>query len=969
MPFIDVARRVREKEASEKAKATEAKEPPRPEPSELGPRGEQLRQKLHAKLAGVVPELGPRGEIAAKVAEGIAARAANLSPMDIARTKLVKAVRKATDLFKRGELKKEAAQKLVAEKEAKTIAEQHAEAIRLADIYRAEEEEAIVRREGKIAGKPADAIAKEDENTIREKAYAAEKKAAKGEKVNPLRLKMAEHFHDLKPLRTKKDAASLAARDLYWSQIRQLHKKLVAEQRVVDKAKRQEEIAAERQARADDKYVKAALAEAVKAGLIDQERADIITGSAVGAGKAYRTKIARARKSTPTLARVIRANPMPELGRTAIKKQVIAGSPVKAMANADIRKWGEQIVKAAEAAGVTLPTKRNQFFNTPEENALSFIKAMTTGKFSLAAKAENYAMNFNDVWYLGQLLEERAPAAAPTRREQNRAMDLHNNEDQINGTLFDAGKTNWSGVELGKARLPRAERRKREETASRSHPAGARPPPVRAVVGAGARRSQGPTTQLQAGSANWRRGRGCREARLATSLPRTRTVVVGEGQPERPAAGQGLPDDDGGAGDRPPRHQLQGDGRRAAVAALDTPLHHQAYARADRRHARALRRRLGDRRRSTRVNSAPAATCGKEGIILMHEGVRGAPKQMANVLFHELTHAATAYALKNNLRGTRDVTQALMDALRKQLGSLATLDEAGRHAMSKPEEFITAGLENAPFQEMLASLRPDVKTRAMVRALGKGRAMPTYWDLFVSAVQNAIGAFTPGRAGHSLPRPGVEDLPACGDEQSRTDGRRAGAGRARHGRWRQRRAAVPVRPGQRQAACRPGARFAQRPGQFPQEAYRHYGEPLENKNARVAEDVFGGSFDNPFNDAVRSYTSKRRLVEDEMQPIMQTGTTISRWMRQDLATRNPQVGHAHATMLRRIARWRRPAHSVRPEHLGLARRAAPDQEAAPDPDGTARAERPTSRRLGRARPSGTRSPTSSSRWCRNGPTR
>ena len=149
-------------------------------------------------------------------------------------------------------------------------------------------------------------------------------------------------------------------------------------------------------------------------------------------------------------------------------------------------------------------------------------------------------------------------------------------------------------------------------------------------------------------------------------------------------------------------------------------------------------------------NKAGVFVPGANPQILINRAALGRPALLADTIIHEMAHAATNYALHNNIRGTRDIVQALMRQLKTQLGDdLSGQSVEIQNAFLNADEFIAASADHAPFQDMLASLSPDRATRAQVRALGKGRVMPTFWDQVVAAVENAIGFFTPAGTGGS----------------------------------------------------------------------------------------------------------------------------------------------------------------------------------------------------------------------------
>jgi len=120
--------------------------------------------------------------------------------------------------------------------------------------------------------------------------------------------------------------------------------------------------------------------------------------------------------------------------------------------------------------------------------------------------------------------------------------------------------------------------------------------------------------------------------------------------------------------------------------------------------------------------------------IFLHEGLLDHPKELAETIMEEMIHAATVYAIHNNIRGTREIIHDIMEEFRRNFGE-------GQHdyALSKPEEFIAHALNDGELQYVLKHMRMSTATRAKVRALGKGRDMPSMWDWVVAAVANAIG--------------------------------------------------------------------------------------------------------------------------------------------------------------------------------------------------------------------------------------
>lgn len=120
-----------------------------------------------------------------------------------------------------------------------------------------------------------------------------------------------------------------------------------------------------------------------------------------------------------------------------------------------------------------------------------------------------------------------------------------------------------------------------------------------------------------------------------------------------------------------------------------------------------------------------------------------------HVLVHELTHAATVMAYRENVRGTRKLIDrmrvALIKDLRRQGHDEYSLNEMGVDYGLFQEtgnlaglEFIAEAFSNPEFQAMLASLNVPRSIQADVAAITGGR-LQSWWDAFTAAVSNAIG--------------------------------------------------------------------------------------------------------------------------------------------------------------------------------------------------------------------------------------
>jgi hypothetical protein len=133
--------------------------------------------------------------------------------------------------------------------------------------------------------------------------------------------------------------------------------------------------------------------------------------------------------------------------------------------------------------------------------------------------------------------------------------------------------------------------------------------------------------------------------------------------------------------------------------------------------------------------------------VFINADIHGSGAESAHTVIHELTHAATSQALRDNVRGTRSIIETMRVALQNQLfrefgGRAAVEAELERrgidYAFTDEAEFIAEAFSNVEFQKLLAKMTVPPSIRAEIQALGKGRT-PTWWDAFTAAVSNAIG--------------------------------------------------------------------------------------------------------------------------------------------------------------------------------------------------------------------------------------
>ena len=122
-----------------------------------------------------------------------------------------------------------------------------------------------------------------------------------------------------------------------------------------------------------------------------------------------------------------------------------------------------------------------------------------------------------------------------------------------------------------------------------------------------------------------------------------------------------------------------------------------------------------------------------------------------HILLHELVHAATSFAVTRDLRNINQVITPMRNALERELKSRFSeqqMRDAGiKYAFQDNQEFLAEAMSNRALQELMAGIPVSGRSRSQVAMLERGR-MPSWWDLFVRAVSDAIGMIR-GRRGHS----------------------------------------------------------------------------------------------------------------------------------------------------------------------------------------------------------------------------
>ena len=146
----------------------------------------------------------------------------------------------------------------------------------------------------------------------------------------------------------------------------------------------------------------------------------------------------------------------------------------------------------------------------------------------------------------------------------------------------------------------------------------------------------------------------------------------------------------------------------------------------------------------TTAGSPGQRAAGKvQPAILISAEVAADPYYFATVVIHEMTHAATSYALYGNLRGTAQILEDLMDSLKIQLkadGVWDRIPEEGKYGFTNPSEFLAEAFSNPQFQELLSRYAVPTSMRGRIGMIHTaGPRAPTWWQWFAATVSNALG--------------------------------------------------------------------------------------------------------------------------------------------------------------------------------------------------------------------------------------
>jgi hypothetical protein len=122
------------------------------------------------------------------------------------------------------------------------------------------------------------------------------------------------------------------------------------------------------------------------------------------------------------------------------------------------------------------------------------------------------------------------------------------------------------------------------------------------------------------------------------------------------------------------------------------------------------------------------------------------PERRYELIQHEMTHAATSFAIVYNVRGTKDIIDKMRKSLKLQMSG--RIPAEFDHAFSNAQEFVTAAFTNPKFQQWMMHHEVPIELRKQIGALSR-HATPTWWQTFAQAVSNALGVFRPSTGEYS----------------------------------------------------------------------------------------------------------------------------------------------------------------------------------------------------------------------------
>jgi len=123
------------------------------------------------------------------------------------------------------------------------------------------------------------------------------------------------------------------------------------------------------------------------------------------------------------------------------------------------------------------------------------------------------------------------------------------------------------------------------------------------------------------------------------------------------------------------------------------------------------------------------------------------PHNFAHTLMHEMTHAATSYALHHDIRGMGRIIRTMRTMLEAELrisGAWEHLDpELHTYGFTNDAEFVAEAFSNPNFQNMLMHFEVSPELAATIGSFTGGKPRMTWWQAFTKAVSNALGILVP----------------------------------------------------------------------------------------------------------------------------------------------------------------------------------------------------------------------------------
>ena len=587
----------------------------------------------------------------------------------------------------------------------------------------------------------------------------------------------------------------------------------------------------------------------------------------------------RTRITDPAIKRVLREMPPPpdltadELaeinknGKPANWPKRIRWSPATVL-NMRIRQWANDFIKAIDAAvkeankGIrnpkaraVLPDRANRFNNSPEENMVQFVRGrLGRLKDAEEQRKDNYyqlGQTVADAWWAASLLHPRLHRRKAKISEHQHYLDQVNRERELYDTMFDASGTGsamrsaremeWV-ADYAEAQRERAELEGKtvEEmpAAERGH-----------VFGAQTLKEAVETSTSQTA--------------IAEQL---RKIFESPTSMEGIAAKHGGPLETMTATEAMARFVTTSAGSfRAGISA-------------------ALRTLVGDVQvhfisdaamREMRGRPAGAFYDFNEHKIYMHEAMNDHPDMAADAIIHEMTHAATAYAIHHNIRNAKDILTQIMKRVDAQMPFLATYSDNNlKNYMTNTDEFVAGVMESSKFQKLLQDMPVPLRDRATLRALARGRPLATMWDYVMAWMENAIGVFTPAGMRRSYFDEIVRLFPDIA--MSTTEQREA---EAKYGRVSADENAILEHPFDMAHVGPLYQRLARGTRSIKgRQFFNRFIAPTEWLRRDITERFFGGDYNNPVAKFIdKAILQHNRTIEDEMRAGLDKDIALRRW--------------------------------------------------------------------------------------------